>query len=96
MHNATLGKSMGNVRKHWDIKLVATVKRKIYLISEGNCHATKFFIEYLLPIEMKKSQILINKLFYWRLSILKQCKIVMSFDMITKNIWWKSETMLYR
>ena len=34
---------MENMRKHWDIKLVTTDKRKNQLVSEPNYHATKWF-----------------------------------------------------
>ena len=72
------GKTMENVRKHRDTKLVATERRRNYLISEPNYHSTKFFTENLLAIEMKKkSQILMNKPVYLRLSILDLGKIVM-------------------
>ena len=72
------GKTMENVRKHRDTKLVATERRRNYLISEPNYHSTKFFTENLLTIEMKKkSQILMNKPVYLRLSILDLGKIVM-------------------
>ena len=37
-----LGKPMKSVRKHRDIKLVTT-ERKKYLVSESNYHSTKFF-----------------------------------------------------
>ena len=55
MNNAVFGKIMENVRKHRDIKLVTTYKRKNYLVSEPNFHTTKFFTEKLLAIEMKKT-----------------------------------------
>ena len=52
MNNAVFGKTVENVRKHRDIKLVRKEKRKNYLVSEPNYHNTKFFTEYLLPIEI--------------------------------------------
>ena len=52
MNNAVFGKTVENVRKHRDIKLVRKEKRKNYLVSEPNYHTTKFFTEYLLPIEI--------------------------------------------
>ena len=61
MNNAFFGKSMENVRKHRDIKLVTTGRKRNYLVSEPNYHTTKFFTENLLPIEMKKTEILLNK-----------------------------------
>ena len=44
---------MGNVRKHRDIKLVTTERRRNYLVSEPNFHITKFFTKNLLAIQMK-------------------------------------------
>ena len=54
MNNAVLRKTMGNVRKHGDIKLVTTEGRRNCLVSEPNYDTTKFFTECLLAIEMKK------------------------------------------
>ena len=39
MNNAVFGKPMENVRKHRDIKLVTTNKRRNKLVSEPNYHA---------------------------------------------------------
>ena len=54
INNAVFGKTMENVRKHRDIKLVTTERRRNYLVSEPNYHTTKFFTENVLAIEMKK------------------------------------------
>ena len=61
---------MENVRKHKDIKLVTTKRRRKYLVPELNYHATKLFTENLLVIEMRKAQILMNKPVHLGLSIL--------------------------
>ena len=58
MNNAVFGKTMENVRKHRDIKLVTTERRRNYLVSEPNYHTTKFFKGYPLAIEMKKRRYL--------------------------------------
>ena len=42
MNNALFGKTMENVRKHRDIKCVATERRRDYLVSEPNYYTTKF------------------------------------------------------
>ena len=54
MNSAVFGKIMENVRKHRDIKLVTTERRRNYLLSEPNFDTTKFFTGNLLPIETKK------------------------------------------
>ena len=52
-------------------------------MSEPNYHGIKFFTENLLPIKMRKTQILKNKSFYLGLSILDLHKTIMyRFGMI--------------
>ena len=41
MNNSVFGEKMDNVRKHRDIKLVRTDKRRYQLVSEPNYHTTK-------------------------------------------------------
>ena len=77
MNNAVFGKTMGNIWKHRDIKLVTTERRRNYLVSEPNYQTKKFFTENLLAIEMKKTEILINKPVCLELSILELSKILM-------------------
>ena len=58
MNIAAFGKTMENVRKHREIKLVTTERKRRYLVSEPNFHTTKFFTGNLLAIEMKKKRYL--------------------------------------
>ena len=67
---------MKNARKNRDTKAVTTERRRNYLVSKPNYHTTKFSTKALLAIEMKKTQILINKLVYLGLSILELSKIL--------------------
>ena len=60
MNNAVFGKTIKNVRKHRDTKLVAIERRRKYLILEPNYHTTKFFTEKLLAVKIRETQILIN------------------------------------
>ena len=57
MNNSVFRKTMENVRKLRDIKLVATDKKRNQLVSEPNYHTTKWFSEKLLAIEMKKAKV---------------------------------------
>ena len=61
MNNSVFGKTMENVRKHRDIKLVTTDEKRNKLVSEPNYHTTKRFSEDLLAIEMKKTEVKMNK-----------------------------------
>ena len=77
MNNAVFGKTMENVKKHRDIKLVTTDKRRNRLVSEPNYHTTKWFPENLLAIEMKKTNVKMNEPVYLGLSILEISKTLM-------------------
>ena len=52
-------------------------RRRNYLVSEPNYCTTKFFTQNLLAIQMRKTQILMNKPVYLGLSILDLSKTVM-------------------
>ena len=56
MNNAVFGKTMENVRKHRNIKLVKPDRRRNQLVSEPNYHAIKRFSKNLVAIEMKKNK----------------------------------------
>ena len=43
INNSFFGKTMRNVRKLRDIKLVTTERRRNYLVSEPNYHTAKLF-----------------------------------------------------
>ena len=56
MNNSVFGKMMENIRKHRDIKLVRTDKKRSKLVSEPNYHTINLISEYLSIIEMKKKK----------------------------------------
>ena len=68
MNNSVFGKTMENVRKHRDIKLVTTKEKIIRLVSEPNCHTTKHFSKNLIAIEMKRTELKMNKPVYLGIS----------------------------
>ena len=77
MNNAVFGKTMENVRKHRDIKLVTTDRKKNCLVSEPNYNTTKCFSENLLVIQMKKMKVEMKKPVYLGLSVLEISKTLM-------------------
>ena len=77
MKNSAFGKTMENVRKHTNIKLVTTDEKRNKLVSEPNYHTTKHFSENLLAIKMKKTKVKMNKPVYLRMSILDISKMLM-------------------
>ena len=77
MNNAVLGKTMENIRKHRDNKLVTTDKKRNKLVSEPNYHMINYISEDLSIIEMNKTRVKMNKPIYLGLSILHISKILM-------------------
>ena len=56
MNNSIFRKTMENVQKHRDIKLITTERRTNYFVSILDYHTAKFFTENLLAIEMRKTK----------------------------------------
>ena len=77
MNNAVFGKTMENIRKHRDIKLVTTNKKRNKLVSEPYYHTINYISEDLSIIEMNKTKVKMNKPIYLGLSILDISKILM-------------------
>ena len=77
MNNSVFGKTMENIRKHRDIKLVTTNKRRSKLVSEPNYHTINLIPENLSIIEMNKTKVKMNKPIYLGLTISEISKILM-------------------
>ena len=77
MNNSVFGKTMENIRKHRDIKLVTTDKKRGKFVSEPNYHTINLISEDLSIIEMKKTKVKMNKPIYLGLSILEISKTLM-------------------
>ena len=82
------------MRKHRDIKLVTTEEGRKYLVQKLNYYTRKFFTKNLLAIEMKKSEVLLNKPDYVGLPILELNKILMYefwYDYVTPKYGEKAK-----
>ena len=77
MNNSVFGKTMENIRKHRDIKLVTMDKKRSKLVSEPNYHTINLISEDLSIIETKKTKVKMNKPIYLGLSILEISKTLM-------------------
>ena len=77
MNNSVFGKTMENIRKQRDIKLVTTDEKGSKLVSEPNNHTINLISEDLSIIEMKKTKVKMNKPIYLGLSILEISKTLM-------------------
>ena len=79
MNNAVFRKTMENIRKHRDIKLVTTDKKRNKLLSESNYHTMNYISKDLSVIEMNKTKVKMNKTIYLGLSILDISKTMYEF-----------------
>ena len=77
MNNAVFGKTMENIRKHRNIKLVTTDKKRNKLVSQPNYHTINYILEDLSIIKINKTKVKMNKPIYLGLSIVDISKILM-------------------
>ena len=75
MNNAVFGKTMENIRKHRNIKLVTTDKKRNKLVSEPNYETMNYISKDLSIIEMEKEKRKMNKPICLGLPILDISKI---------------------
>ena len=57
MNNSAFDKTLKNINKHGNIKLVTKDERRNYFASETNYHTTKWFLKNVLAIEIKKNKL---------------------------------------
>ena len=96
MNNFVFRKTMKNVRKHRDIKLVTTNENRNKLVSEPNYQTIKHFSENLLAIEMKRTKVKMNKPIYLGMSILDINKtLCMNFGLTILNQNMETEKLCY-
>ena len=77
MNNAVFGKTMENIRKHKNFKLVTNEKQYSKYVMKPNFKSATRFTENLVGIEMGKTEIVMNKPIYVGQAILDLSKITM-------------------
>ena len=75
--NSIYGKTVENDRKHRDIKLVTAEYKRNKLASEPNYHSTKCISKHLLVMEMKETEVRMNKPIYLGQAVLDLSKTLM-------------------
>ena len=77
MNNSVFGKTMENIRKRRNIKLVTTEEKYLRTVMKPNFKSGVLFGENLMGCEMGKIKIVMNKLVYLSQAILDLSKMVM-------------------
>ena len=77
MNNLVFGKTMENIKKHRNIKLVTTEERYLHTVMKPNFKCGVLFGENLMGCEMGKIKVVMNKLVYLGQAILDLSKIIM-------------------
>ena len=77
MSNAVFGRTVENVRNHRNIKLVTTYEKFNKYASEPHLMNVKCFSENLLAVEMRETEVFMNKPVYLGQAILDISKTLM-------------------
>ena len=77
MNNSVFGKTMENIRKRVDVKLVNTKEKLRKLVAKPNFKSCKIFNENLVSVHMKKTSLTMNKPVYLGMCILDLSKTIM-------------------
>ena len=77
MNNSVFGKTMENIRKHKNIKLVTNRESYLKTVMKPNFKSGIYFSENLMGCEMEKIEVTVNKLVYFGQAILDLSKLFM-------------------
>lgn len=69
MHNSVFAKTMEDVRKHIDVKLVTDCKKQNRLMGKPNLNRDVIFDENLVAVHMKKTKAVYKKPIYLAMCI---------------------------
>ena len=77
MNNSVFGKTMENIRKHRDVRLVTNTESYLKTVMKPNFKSGILFGENLMGCEMGKVKVVMNKPVYLGQAILDLSKIIM-------------------
>ena len=96
MNNSVFGKTMENVRKHKNIKLVCSERKRKLYASKANYRKPIRFSDTLLAMDMRRVKVEMNKPVYLGLCVLDLSKIIMyefHYDYMKSKYEHKAELM---
>ena len=77
MNNSVFGKTMENIQKHVDVRLITTKKEALKLSRKPNYERNTIFDEKLIAVHMKRTKLFYNKPVYLGMCILDLSKTLM-------------------
>ena len=96
MNNAVFGKTMENIRKRVDVRLVTSEEKVNKLVSKPNYDRRTIFSENLVAVHMKKTKVVFNKPIYLGMCILDLSKTLMydfHYNYMKKNYGEKAKLL---
>ena len=97
MNNSVFGKTIENIRKRQNVKLLDNRKKALKLSSKPNFDRATIFDEHLVAIHMKKTEVYFNKPIYVGQAILDLSKTLMfdfHYNYIKKKYGEKAELLM--
>ena len=97
MNNSVSGKTIENIRKRQNVKLMDNKKKALKLSSEPNFDRATIFDKHLVAIHMKKTEVYFNKPIYVGQAILGISKTLMfdfHYNYIRKKYGQKAELLM--
>jgi hypothetical protein len=97
MNNSVFGKTMENIEKHVDIRLITHEKKLLKLAAKPNYERCTIFDDNLCAVHMKKNELYYNKPIYLGMSILdlsKTCMYDFHYNYI-KNKYGEQAKLLF-
>ena len=98
MNNSVFGKTMENIRKHRNRKLVTTEEKYLHMVMKPYFKSRVLFGENLMGCEMGKIKVVMNKPVYLCQAILDLSKIVMyefHYDYMVPKYGFKKFKLCY-
>lgn len=98
INNAVSGKTMENLQKRVDVKLITDEKQLSKLVSEPTYVSSKIFNENFVAVHKIKESLTLNKPAYVGMNVFdlsKNVNVRLSLQLYQKEVWQKSETTFY-